>query len=77
MSLGPHQIAQWAIVSTTYNFHVKIYLYCVVMGKTEGFDEDWHGHVTALTVGPEFRRLGLAETLMERLEKNSEQSVTD
>lgn len=44
----------------------------LVMGKTEGLDEDWHGHVTALTVGPEFRRLGLADALMRRLEQNSE-----
>jgi N-terminal acetyltransferase B complex catalytic subunit len=50
----------------------NIVMALLVMGKTEGFDEDWHGHVTALTVGPEFRRLGLAESLMLRLEQNSE-----
>ena len=33
---------------------------------------DWHGHVTALTVHPEFRRLGLAAKLMATLEETSE-----
>lgn len=27
-----------------------------IMGKAEGHGENWHGHVTALTVAPEFRR---------------------
>lgn len=30
-----------------------------VMGKAEGLGENWHGHVTAITVAPEFRRIGL------------------
>ena len=38
------------------------------MGKVEGKNTNWHGHVTALTVAPEFRRLGLARKLMDRLE---------
>ena len=29
-----------------------------VMGKCEGVGENWHGHVTAVTVGPDYRRLG-------------------
>lgn len=46
----------------------------VVMGKAEGSvaHEEWHGHVTALTVAPEFRRLGLAGKLMSVLEEISE-----
>jgi ribosomal protein S18 acetylase RimI-like enzyme len=32
-----------------------------IMGKAEGMGENWHGHVTALTVAPEFRRIGLAQ----------------
>jgi ribosomal protein S18 acetylase RimI-like enzyme len=28
----------------------------------------WHGHVTAVTVAPDFRRLGLASELMYILE---------
>ncbi|KAI2652285.1 hypothetical protein cypCar_00021013 [Cyprinus carpio] len=44
------------------------------MGKAEGSvaREEWHGHVTALSVAPEFRRLGLAAKLMEMLEEISE-----
>jgi len=39
-----------------------------IMGKSEGVGENWHGHVTAVTVGPEHRRLGLAKKLMDGLE---------
>lgn len=42
------------------------------MGKAEGAGENWHGHVTALTVSPDYRRLGLAATLMRYLEEFSE-----
>lgn len=42
------------------------------MGKAEGNGTNWHGHVTAVTVAPEFRRLGLAQTLMDWLEEVSE-----
>lgn len=38
--------------------------------------EEWHGHVTALSVAPEFRRLGLAAKLMEMLEEISERLVS-
>lgn len=38
--------------------------------------EEWHGHVTALSVAPEFRRLGLAAKLMEMLEEISERFVS-
>lgn len=43
------------------------------MGKSEGTQENWHGHVTAVTIAPEFRRIGLAEKLMNALEYVSEQ----
>ena len=46
-----------------------------VLGKAEEWeekDESWHGHVTAVTVAPEFRRLGLATLLMSELERASE-----
>jgi N-terminal acetyltransferase B complex catalytic subunit len=39
-----------------------------VLGKAEGEGPLWHGHVSALTVAPEYRRLGLAKTLMEKFE---------
>lgn len=46
-----------------------------IMAKAEGSQsgEMWHGHVTALTVAPEYRRLGLAAKLMNILEDISEQ----
>ncbi|NXG25247.1 NAA20 acetyltransferase, partial [Grallaria varia] len=54
----------------------KVLMLCMftVMGKAEGSvaREEWHGHVTALSVAPEFRRLGLAAKLMELLEEISE-----
>lgn len=43
-----------------------------IMGKAEGHGKKWHGHVTALTVAPEYRRLGLAASLMSVLEQISE-----
>ena len=33
----------------------------------------WHGHVTALTVAPQYRRLGLARILTEALERSCEE----
>ncbi|KAJ3377611.1 Nuclear import receptor [Entophlyctis sp. JEL0112] len=42
------------------------------MGKAEGNNELWHGHVTALTVAPEYRRMNLAKKLMGVLETVSE-----
>ncbi|XP_015119198.1 N-alpha-acetyltransferase 20 [Diachasma alloeum] len=43
-----------------------------IMGKAEGRGDSWHGHVTALTVSPDYRRLGLAAKLMKYLEEVSE-----
>ncbi len=43
-----------------------------LMGKVEGKGTNWHGHVTAVTVAPEYRRLGLAQLLMGYLERLSE-----
>jgi len=43
-----------------------------IMGKAEGHGENWHGHVTAVSVGPPHRRLGLANKLMEGLEQVSD-----
>ena len=39
-----------------------------ILGKAEGQAKNWHGHVTAVTVSPEYRRLGLAQQLMNYLE---------
>ncbi|OTF80901.1 hypothetical protein BLA29_000170 [Euroglyphus maynei] len=43
-----------------------------IMGKSEGTRNNWHGHVTALTVAPQYRRLNLAAKLMYCLELTSE-----
>ncbi|EDV20306.1 N-alpha-acetyltransferase 20 [Trichoplax sp. H2] len=45
-----------------------------IMGKSEGSVEakEWHGHVTALSVRPESRRIGIAALLMDELEKISD-----
>ncbi|VDO18010.1 unnamed protein product [Brugia timori] len=43
-----------------------------VMGKAEGENEYWHGHVTAVTVAPTYRRLHLAARMMHALEEISE-----
>ena len=40
-----------------------------IIGKTEGQGTSWHGHVSAVTVAPEYRRLGLASSLMNFLER--------
>jgi len=42
-----------------------------IMGKAEGKGENWHGHVTAVTVAPEYRRLGRARLMMDLLEEVS------
>lgn len=45
-----------------------------VIGKVEGKDngsyspKERHGHVTAITIAPEYRRIGLAERMMRLLE---------
>jgi len=36
--------------------------------QVEGSDERWHGHVSAISVCPDYRRLGVAEVLMNYLE---------
>lgn len=54
------------------NAFVLLLTTCLVMGKCEGEDTDWHGHVTALTVAPDYRRLGIGQRLMRHLEDVSE-----
>jgi N-terminal acetyltransferase B complex catalytic subunit len=43
-----------------------------VIGKAEGSFQEWHGHVTALSVAPEYRRLSLARQMMDFLERMSD-----
>jgi len=41
-----------------------------VMGKTESYNaDDWHAHVSAITVSPSYRRLGIGSDLMALFEK--------
>lgn len=47
--------------------------YPLVLGKAEGTATEWHGHVTAITVAPEYRRLSLARKMMSLLEMVSEE----
>jgi len=61
-------LARWPTLFTAVeNPEGKIMGY--IMGKTEGQSKDWHGHVTAVTICPTYRRLGLARTLMAELER--------
>lgn len=43
-----------------------------ILGKAEGEGTSWHGHVTAVTVAPDFRKQGLARRLMCLLEEITE-----
>ncbi|KAI0312391.1 N-acetyltransferase [Amylostereum chailletii] len=43
-----------------------------VIGKAEGTQSDFHGHITALTVAPPYRRLGLASHMNQVLESVSD-----
>ncbi|EDV98191.1 N-alpha-acetyltransferase 20 [Drosophila grimshawi] len=43
-----------------------------IMGKSEGEGAEWHGHVTALTVSSDYRRMGLGAKLMKYVEDISE-----
>jgi N-terminal acetyltransferase B complex catalytic subunit len=43
-----------------------------LMGKLEGRGTDWHSHVTAITVSPEYRRLGIAKGMMDGFELSSD-----
>ncbi|ODV90342.1 hypothetical protein CANCADRAFT_24178 [Tortispora caseinolytica NRRL Y-17796] len=40
-----------------------------MIGKAEGKGTDWHGHVTAVTVAEDHRRLGLGRLLVNELER--------
>ena len=59
--------ATWPSLCATYEDN-NGRLMGYVLGKAEGERELWHGHVTAVTVSPEYRRLGVAKNLMAYLE---------
>lgn len=43
------------------------------MGKVEGHGTEFHSHVTAVTVAPNYRHIGMARKLMSFFEVTSEQ----
>ena len=64
-------LAQWPeyfVCAETLNHEISGY----VMGKSEGKSNLFHGHVTAVTVAPPFRRQELANKVMETLERVTE-----
>ncbi|EMR08470.1 hypothetical protein PNEG_03298 [Pneumocystis murina B123] len=68
-------LATWPnlfLVQETSLFEGKTKLMGYVMGKTEGIKKQWHGHITALSVASEYRRLGVARDLIKLLENISE-----
>ncbi|KAK4536418.1 hypothetical protein CDCA_CDCA08G2443 [Cyanidium caldarium] len=46
-----------------------------LLAKAEGSGEQRHGHVSAVTVAPEYRRIGLARRLMDFLELITDREV--
>lgn len=66
-----HYLTRWPdyfIVGEHPNGEMMAY----IMGKVEGDGENWHGHVTALSVASTYRRTNLAAKLMTELENVSE-----
>lgn len=57
-----------------HNPFSELALPLTVLGKAEGQSTDHHGHVTALTVAPEYRRLSLARKMMSLLERVSDET---
>lgn len=63
--------ATWPSLCATYE-DTNGRLMGYILGKAEGHEKLWHGHVTAVTVSPEYRRLAVAKNLMAHLETVSE-----
>lgn len=62
----------WYVHFSPY-FLSHTYLNSPVIGKAEGQGNEWHGHITALTVAPEYRRLSLARKMINHLESVSDE----
>ena len=43
-----------------------------LLAKVEGVDAEWHSHISAVSVSPEFRKLGVAKLLLDYFEDVSE-----
>jgi len=61
-------LSQWPEAFTVAQAPDNHSLMGYMLGKSEGIGELWHGHVSAVTVAPTYRRIGLAKTLMDDLE---------
>ncbi|CRH03051.1 N-acetyltransferase, putative [Plasmodium relictum] len=55
------------IISRDIDDHINGY----IIGKEEGYDEEYHGHVTALSIEEDSRRTGKGIDLMNEFEKIS------
>ena len=56
-----------------YSLYTSRYLILpTVLAKTEGRGKEWHSHVTALTISPKFRKLGVARSFTQILENHSD-----
>ena len=60
-------------VETYHDFDQEYEISGYMMGKTEGklSKQEWHTHITAVTVQDQYRRLGLASDLCLQLEKQT------
>lgn len=67
--MGYGTVLESSIITLAY----EPLLHISVLGKAEGTGMEWHGHVTALTVAPEYRRLSLARRMTCLLEMVSEE----
>ncbi|MES1914645.1 MAG: hypothetical protein MHM6MM_006694 [Cercozoa sp. M6MM] len=67
-----YYMSKWPRYFTATEDHQKT-LTGYMIGKAEGKGEEWHGHISAVTVDPQFRRLGLARRLIRDLERTSEE----
>lgn len=67
-----HYFAKWPDYFTVAENASSGKMMGYIMGKSEGINEKWHGHVTAVTVTPDCRKIGLANTMMRELENISD-----
>ncbi len=43
-----------------------------LLAKVEGVGAEWHSHISAISVSPEFRKLGIAKLLLDHFEEVSQ-----
>lgn len=67
-----HYLARWPEYFSVAEHGPSGKIMGYIMGKSEGKNDLWHGHVTAVTVAPMCRKIGLARVLMDDLEAISD-----